>query len=168
MILMDGDKKMTTAHHGQHADAALRAQRAWTARIMGGTWKQAADVAGFTDTGNCVRAVRNYFGTLPQAEREDLRDLWRERLEYLWRQSSQDVRQQKPGAIRAGVALAQRASALDGLDEPTKVSVYSPTDEQISQYLADVVAAKNVEHEAAEADIIDVEPVEEGEEPDGG
>ena len=132
------DKNMTTRLH-QHADAAERARNAWTARIVGSTWAQAAEVAGFTDAGNCVRAVRNYFGALPEPERAEQRALWRERLELLWRQSGRDVRGQRPGAVRAAVALSQRAAQLDGLDEPSRSVVYTPSQEQIEEYLSTVV-----------------------------
>jgi AraC-like DNA-binding protein len=62
------------------ADAAERAQRAWTARVVGATWDQAADVAGFAHASSAVRAVRSYFDRLPQVDTDERRALWRERL----------------------------------------------------------------------------------------
>ena len=105
------------------ADAGARAQRAWSARVGGATWEQTAELAGYANGPAALRGVKNYFGQLPQLDREDLRDLWRDRLEVLWAQSVTDVGEQRSGAVRSAVAVAQRASALDGLDAPTKVAV---------------------------------------------
>jgi hypothetical protein len=99
------------------ADAAVRAMKAWTARVTGSTWEE-AEIAGFTNPANALRAVKNYFGSLPDIEREDQRALWRARLEHLWAQALVDVQQQRPGAVRAAVAVGQRSAQLDGLDAP--------------------------------------------------
>lgn len=104
----------------QHADAADRARRAWSARIAGGTWREAAEVAGFTDGNNCQRAVRNFFGSVPQVDTSMERELWRQRMEKLWTLALRDAQESKPGALRAGVAVAQRSSLLLGLDAPTQ------------------------------------------------
>lgn len=139
------------------ADAATRAQRAWTARVVGATWDEAADVAGFAHASSTVRAVRAYFGRLPVLDADERRELWRERLEVLWRASVKDVRQQRPGAVRAAVAVAQRAAALDGLDAPTEVrATITPSFEEVHAW---VVAASGRQIDgpplAIEAEIID-------------
>lgn len=149
------DNKVTTKRSAAHADAAHRAERAWSARVIGASWHEAAEVAGFTDAANCLRAVRNYFGKLPEPDRDHLRDMWRERLEHLWRQAIADVQEQKPGAVRAAVALAQRASAMDGLDAPAQVTVHAPTDQQIEQYVTQLLALGATRRDAEEADILD-------------
>ena len=68
--------------------------------------------------------MRTYFGRLPEPDHDEQRRLWRDRLEVLWRrlwrQTARDVQEQKPGAIRAGVAGADRAARLYGLDEPAE------------------------------------------------
>lgn len=154
---MADDNDVTTSALAQHADAAERARRAWAARVAGGTWSQAAQVAGFTDAGNCCRAVKNYFGTLPVPDRAEQRDLWRERLELLWRQSVRDVQSQRPGAVRAAVALSQRAAQLDGLDEPTRQVVYTPRAEEVEAYIQRLGALQAGQSAAIEADVIDGE-----------
>lgn len=83
-------------------------------------------MSGFASAQTACRGVQVYFGRLPPVNSEDSRALWRERLEVLWRQGVQDVSEQRPGAVRAAVAVAQRAAALDGLDAPTKVELQSP------------------------------------------
>ncbi|NNU28455.1 hypothetical protein [Isoptericola sediminis] len=103
--------------------AEVRAQRAWTARVAGATWDQVAQVTGYHDRATAHRAVKDYFGQVPRQDAEMTRAMWRERMEVLWRQVVRDASQQKPGAIRAGVAVAQRAAAMDGLDAPQEVRV---------------------------------------------
>lgn len=118
-----GEQRMRTDRVMVRADAEERARKAWAARVAGATWQQVADVAGFTHPQNAVRAVRRYFGDLPQVDRQMERELWRERLEFLWRQTERDVLQQRTGAVRGGVAVAQRAALMLGLDEPTRTEV---------------------------------------------
>ena len=116
------------------ADAAQRAMRAWTARVCGATWQEAAQIAGFTDQHNAIRAVSNYFGSLPSPELSDLRHLWRPRCELLWAQAVIDIREQRPGAITAGVRVTERAAKLDGLDAPT-TSVHVDASEALTMFL---------------------------------
>jgi hypothetical protein len=146
--------KVTKKQTGQ-ADAGPRAMKAWAARVAGLTWAEAAEIAGFSSAGNACRAVTRYFGTVPSIEREDQRALWRERLEYLWAQARVDVQQQRPGAIRAGVALAQRASALDGLDAPVRVQI-NPDAEKLDELVHKLVAMQGIHHEE-EGDILALE-----------
>ncbi|MGA8247846.1 MAG: hypothetical protein WB797_13165 [Nocardioides sp.] len=70
-----------------------------------------------------MKAVRNVYGRLPQIERDELRRLWRDRLEVAWRQVAMDMSQQRPGAVTAAVRVAQAAFRLDGLAEATQVDV---------------------------------------------
>lgn len=105
------------------ADAAQRAQRAWTARVSGSTWDEAAQLAGYADAATACRGVKNYLGALPVVERDDLRDLWRQRMELLWSYAARDAETGRPGALRAGTAIAQRAAAMDGLDAPTNINL---------------------------------------------
>ena len=99
------------------ADALDRAERAWHARVAGATWLQAAQVAGFSDDAHAIRAVRQMYGELPSWDREETRALWRDRLEWLWRQTLTDAAEQRAGAVTAGVRVATAAAALDGLSE---------------------------------------------------
>lgn len=105
------------------ADALDRANRAWSARVAGAAWKEAAEVAGFSSGRVALDACRNVFGELPQIDREELRRLWRDRLERSWRQCCLDMGQQVPGATTASVRIATAAIALDGLAEATKIDL---------------------------------------------
>lgn len=105
------------------ADALDRATRAWQARVAGGTWAQAAEVAGFSSDTVAIDAVRNVFGGPPVIDKEALRHLWRERLERSWRQCVSDMSDRIPGATTASVRIAQAAMQLDGLDAPVQVDL---------------------------------------------
>jgi AraC-like DNA-binding protein len=105
------------------ADALERASTAWSVRVAGGTWAQAAEAAGFHDSDAATKAVRRHYGTLPVLARDDLRGLWRDRLELAWRQVCRDMTEQKPGAVTAAVRVAGMALTLDGLAEPVRVDM---------------------------------------------
>jgi hypothetical protein len=105
------------------ADHLDRAERAWTVRVAGGSWRQAAQVAGYSDDQAAMKGVRTCYGMLPKPTREDLRDLWRDRLEKAWRQVCVDMAEQRAGATTAAVRVANMAIQLDGLAEPVRVNV---------------------------------------------
>jgi hypothetical protein len=140
------------------ADAGARAQRAWAARVAGATWEQVGELVGFSDGTAALRAVRRYFGQLPVIEREETRRLWRERNELLWKQAVRDTSEQRPGAIRAAVAVAQRAAALDGLDAPVRMEVSNPSVEEFNRLVDNFV--QQLGGEIEEADVFALEQAE--------
>lgn len=105
-------------------DVRIRAERTWEARVAGATWAQAAEIGGYAHRANARRAVQQVYGTLPCADRDELRDLWRDRLELLWRQAVRDVLDQKPGAVTSAVRVVTAAANLDGLNEPIEVHAH--------------------------------------------
>ena len=112
-----------TPTHVVRGDALARAEQAWRARVAGGTWRQVAEVSGYADGPAACHAVKAIYGELPTEQREDLRALWRARLELLWAQALRDATERRPGAVTAGVRVAGMALTLDGLAEATKVDV---------------------------------------------
>ena len=122
--------------HPVRPEALQRADRAWRARVLGASWAQAAEVAGFADDTTALHAVRNAYGQLPKLDREELRTLWRERLEVAWRQVFKDMAEQRAGATTAGVRVAGLAMTLDGLAEPVRVDMtISDTFERLTREL---------------------------------
>lgn len=105
------------------ADALQRADTAWRTRVAGGTWREAAELAGFSSPEHAISAVKNVFGQTPVIDRDALRVLWRDRLERAWRQVCADMAERVPGATTAAVRIATCAMQLDGLAEPNKVDV---------------------------------------------
>jgi hypothetical protein len=151
---MSDDNPMTV--RTVNAAAQAKAQQAWTLRVAGMPWGRIAEVVGFADDAGAIRAVRRFSGTLPAVEREASRALWRERIELLWVQARQDVDEQRPGAIRAATALAQRAAQLDALDVPPVSVVVSPTASEFESVVQRLVEAHGV-RSAVEADIFNDE-----------
>jgi AraC-like DNA-binding protein len=145
------------------ADALKRADDAWRARVAGGTWAEAADIAGYSDQDNCRRAVRRVFGQLPSPDREEMRNLWRDRHERLWRKALSDVLEGKPGAVVAAVRVAEAATRLDGLGAPTRVSLIDPTQEEIERFLDETLGPRHADEEPDifdPEDIVDAEVIE--------
>jgi hypothetical protein len=98
-----------------------RADAAFNLRVAGLSWAQVARETGYANRQNAQRAVKSRCGSLPQPERRELRDLWRDRLERLWLQSVRDVAEQRNGAITAAVRVVQAAAILDGLNAPVQI-----------------------------------------------
>ncbi len=139
------------------ADMAERAERAWQARVLGATWEQAAVVADYSNGSNCRRAVTSVYGRLPKVEREDLRRLWRDRLEIVWRQVVKDLHDRVPGSSTAAVRIEQAAAKLDGLDEPSRLELSTPTEREIEAWVGEMLALRQPQLEEADifADTLD-------------
>jgi len=131
-------------------DALSRADDAWRLRVAGATWAEVATVVGFANAENAIRAVRQVYGSLPEVPREELRTLWRERLERLWRQTLMDATEHRPGAVMAGVRVAQAAARLDGLDAPSEVLLYAPSQQELEAWVAQMMQAQTPELEEAD------------------
>ncbi|MGN7977476.1 hypothetical protein ACTJJ4_07880 [Microbacterium sp. 22195] len=157
---MSDDKQLTTRTPHANAKAMQRVADAWAMRVRGATWDEVAEAVGYANGPNALRAVRNFVGGLPELQTSELRSLWRERMEFLWPIAVEDAKSGKPGAMRAAVAVAQRAAQLDGLDQPQRVEVSADAGE-LSQMVHALLAAKGAG--ATEADIFDAEIVGDGE-----
>lgn len=134
-----------------------RVADAWAMRVRGATWDEVAAAVGYANGPNVLRAVRNFVGKLPEPSMSESRSLWRERLEFLWTVAARDVETGKPGAMRAAVAVAQRAAQLDGLDQPQRLEV-NATASDITELVRVLLAAHGFED--SEADIWDTDFIE--------
>lgn len=142
-----------------NAEAAGRAQEAAALRVQGLDWATIAARCGYSHPNSAGRAVREYLGHLPQPDREEARQVWRARIELLWEEAMEDVHTRRPGAVRAAAALAQRAAQLDGLDQPSRVEFYAPSEVEYSAVLNRMLQLDR-EHrgvQALEADPFDPE-----------
>ncbi|WP_341942336.1 hypothetical protein [Microbacterium sp. LWH10-1.2] len=138
-----------------------RVADAWALRVRGSTWDEIAAAVGYANGPNALRAVRNYVGRLPEPSMPELRSLWRERLEFLWPVAVRDAESGKPGAMRAAVAVAQRAAQLDGLDQPQRVEVNASAAE-IAQLVNLLSRSQGgaTEADVFELDVIDAEVID--------
>lgn len=156
---MSNDKQMTTRK--PNAKSMQRVADAWALRVRGSTWDEIAAAVGYANGPNALRAVRNYVGRLPEPSMPELRSLWRERLEFLWPVAVRDAESGKPGAMRAAVAVAQRAAQLDGLDQPQRVEVNASAAE-IAQLVNLLSRSQGgaTEADVFELDVIDAEVID--------
>lgn len=96
---------------------------------------------------------------MPTVKRDDLRNLWRDRLEGIWRQAFKDALEGRPGAITAAVRVHQAAALLDGLNAPSVLELSTPSQHEIDTFVAEIIKAQGGELE--ESDIFEGEIVEE-------
>lgn len=66
---MADDRNVTT----QMTTVDDRAAKGWRMRVMGAPWAVIARELGYANEANVYRAVKNYFGTVPQVDRDMLR-----------------------------------------------------------------------------------------------
>ena len=133
------------------ADAAARAERAYLARLNGGTWRQCADVAGYADEQGARRAVERLFHELPAPDRDAQRHIPREQAQSVLRQALQDVRDRRPGAVTAAVRVLDLTMRLDGLGAPAQISLVDPTAHEIEEYVERLMGPRRY----VDADILD-------------
>lgn len=144
-----------TIRTARSALSSRRAADAWSLRVAGLSWHDVAQEAGYANAPNAVRAVRSYAGSLPAPVHDELRAMMRARSEAIWQQAFADVLQQRPGAVRAAVAVLQRQAQLDGLDAPTRVEI-TPTEQQYQELVEIYMRAKGlapvIEYDVLELD----------------
>ncbi|MBD3941642.1 hypothetical protein IF188_08035 [Microbacterium sp. NEAU-LLC] len=138
---MGTDTPQTPAPAKVYAGSLQKVADAYAMRIRGAEWATIAAAVGYANPQNAMRAVRNYVGRLPQPQMPELRSMWRDRLEWLWPIAARDVEAGKPGAMRAAVAVAQRAAQLDGIDAPQTVRVESADAAELAAMVAALLAA---------------------------
>jgi AraC-like DNA-binding protein len=142
---------------GIRGDAMQRAAEAWHLRVLGKTWTEIAHQVGYANDANVIRAVRRFVGRLPEPSPEETRTVWRARMEHLWGIAVRDADAGRPGALRAGVAIADRASRFDGLDAPQRVEL-SPGSEVLDAMVAEMMR-RSGRPEIVDAEVIDLEYV---------
>lgn len=142
--------------HGNRAAYMQRVADAYGMRVRGAGWAEIARATGYSTPQNAMRAVKSYTGKLPTIESTDqLRSLWRDRLEFLWPLAVRDAEDGRPGAMRAAVAVADRAAKLDGLDSPLRVEI-SPDEAELEAVVNRIVAMSG-EREIVDAEVIELE-----------
>jgi len=148
---------LRTIQTARSAQSTRRAAEAWSLRVAGLSWHDVAQQAGYANAANAVRAVRSYAGSLPAPAHDELRAMMRARSEAVWQQAFADVLQQRPGAVRAAVAVLHRQAQLDGLDAPTRVEI-TPTEEEFQALVEFVLRAKGVTP-VVEYDVLELDDV---------
>ena len=139
-----------------------RVADAYGMRVRGAGWAEIATACGYSTPQNAMRAVKNYTGTLPVIEStEGLRSLWRDRLEHLWPLAVRDAEGGRPGAMRAAVAVADRAAKLDGLDAPTRYEL-TPDEARLEQLVGELLH-RSGRPMIEDADVLELEVLDDDE-----
>ena len=139
-------------------------------RVAGIPWARVAGELGYANPQNAMRAVRELYGTMPEIDTGTARALLRDRAEKVWMQIQVDMREQRPGATRAAIAVLQRMAALDGLDAAAKLELVTPTDDEMHRVVHELVAIRReqlgslvpVEADPFADEYLDAEVVEAG------
>lgn len=142
----------------RRGDGMQRAAEGWHLRVIGRTWQQIADELGYANPSNAHRAVMRFAGTIPDPKPDTLREMWRARMERLWTLAHRDAENGRPGALRAGVAIADRASRLDGLDAPTRFEL-TPADAEIER-IVDLIARRAGHEVIQDAEVLELDAIE--------
>lgn len=123
-------------------DRASRQEAAVAMRIAGATYSEIAKVLEYASPSLARQAVeRSIAATTGTPEsREHQRFLESRRLERLlrslWNKATNEDHEEHLAAIRTAVALIDRHSRLNGLDQPSEMIVYTPAQEEIQRWVA--------------------------------
>jgi hypothetical protein len=127
-------------------DRASRQEAAVAMRIAGANYSEIARVLEYASPTLARQAVeRSIASTTGTPEtREHQRFLESRRLERLlrslWNKATDEKNEEHLAAIRTAVAIIDRHSRLNGLDQPTEMVVYTPASEEIQKWVAMVSA----------------------------
>lgn len=146
-------------------DRTNRVQSAIALRIAGANYSEIAETLGYSTVELARQAVeRGLASTVTEEDRVEQRKIASRRLERLLRgiyvKATDEEHPEQLSAARTALALIDRHIRLNGLDQPTEVAVYSPTERQMQDFLREQ-AAKMMAGLPRERDIIEGEIVDE-------
>lgn len=150
-------------HDGTRDDVATaqtRRTQAVSLCLAGMSWEKIAEIAGYTSGAAARRAVERALDYVEAPKVEALRNIENARLD---RQLAAIWTNVVAGDLKAGrlaLQISERRSKLNGLDKPAEPAA-SPGAREIADWVAQVLAAShNNDIDLVEADVIDVEVVE--------
>lgn len=155
-------------------DPPTRAAAAVNLRIEGASWSEIARVLDYSSPQRARVAVERALAEMAESEedKEQLRWTMNQRLNRLlyslMRRGTNPHDQDHLAYVSKVLAVMDRQAKLNGLDMPTTIAVYNPSNDAIEKYVEQTVAilrSANGEIEAdimAEEDIEDAEVVEDG------
>lgn len=146
-------------------DTTQRAEAALALRLSGASFTQIAKVVGYASAYNARSAVERVLAQSAESpeERDQMRVLIDRRMNRLLQSvmgKATDPKNPDHLAYNArALAIIDRQAKLHGVDAPTKIQ-FTPTDEHIQQYVAQMTQLANADTAAEEADILDADEVE--------
>jgi len=121
-------------------------------------WDAIAAAVGLRHRSSAIRAAKAYTGSLPEPDRDAMRAASSEVLSMARSVALQAMAAGRAGAIGDVVKVEARLAALHGLDAPTEITVYSPTQGELEAWVAEMSA--RAMPALVEPDLVDVDSVE--------
>jgi hypothetical protein len=147
-----------------------KANAAIQMRLAGATWDEVAEVVGYPSARTAIVATEKALEKELRTEESQkmMRSLVGKRLERLlrsvWTKAINSEHPEHLQAVDRARQLIDRHAKLYGLDAPTEFVVSSPSASELEKWVSTVL--KESRPALPEADIFDVEVVEDEEEPD--
>lgn len=145
-----------------------KAEAALTLRLSGASHSQIAKTLGYSSAYRARQAVERVLASAADSpeDRDKMRVLTSRRLNRLLQSvmsKAVDHKDKEHLAYNArALAIIDREARLWGVDAPTQVQ-FTPTDEHIQNFVRNVTKLADADRDAAEADILDAEIVEDDE-----
>ena len=160
------DKEVELKERVAAMDPPTRAAAAVNLRIEGASWTEIARILEYSSAQRARVAVERALAEMAESEedREQLRWTMNQRLNRvlysLMRRATNPKDTDHLAYVSKVLAVMDRQSKLNGLDMPTTIAVYNPGNEAIEKYVEQTVAILRQANGEIEADIMDVEVVE--------
>lgn len=153
-------------------DRASRVESAIALRVAGANYSEIATFLGYATPDAARSAVeRGLASTVNDEDRSQMRQIANRRVERLLAaidgKATDPKNPEQLSAVRTALALIDRHAKMNGYDAPTEVSIYSPSEKQIQEFLA-TQARRIVGALPQEVDIVDAEVIEDSGERQAG
>jgi hypothetical protein len=138
-----------------------QANAAVSLRVAGATYGEIAETLGYSSAANARNAVEiSLAARAGENDRESLRRTEGARLDRLlrgvWRKATDDTHPEHLAAVSRALAIIDRHIRLFGADAPQEMIHYTPTQEQMDAWVAQM--SRQYIPDVPEADVIEIEP----------
>jgi len=148
----------------RHARSGLAAT---ALRLAGATYQEVSEALGFATPSEARTAVETTLASQALSDPGD-RDLLRKEeaaryerlLRGVWPKATDANHPEQLQAVRIAKELLTGHSKLLGLDAPMEITVHTPTDDELQNWVAQITQSKHEPLLALEASIVDVESIE--------
>ena len=130
-------------------------------RLAGGSYTEIAEALDFATPDDARRAVEATLANeaITAEDRDTLRTQESMRLQRLlrsvWAKATDDNHPEHLTAVRVARELIERNIKLHGLDAPTEITVHTPTQDEIEQWVHTITQQSNAHYLALEARVVE-------------
>lgn len=158
--LLDGKNPLAEP---EKADRQSRQEAAIGLAVAGANLTEIARVLGYASANHARQAIeRGLAATVGPEQKDHLREINRRRLERvlstLYPKATDEESEEHLAYARTFLAFADRLIRLDGLDAPTEMTIYSPAEREIADWVQRM-AARTQSDMPEELDIINGEVI---------